>query len=105
MMDDQIGEKSVCGQLPPHPSVRVKKRCLRNLENHLEKIVVFYGVKLHEVATEDVSEASTSAWTTFQLISADPGKGLDIVEVAKRVQGIQGIVISLDEEGSNFIQK
>ncbi|XP_059622789.1 probable ribonuclease ZC3H12D [Phlebotomus argentipes] len=91
-MDDQ----SHGGQLPP-PSVRVKRKCMRNLENHLEKIVVFYGVKLLEAPAED----GEAPWVTLQVVPADAGSGIDIPEVTKRVQHyIESLCIAEAEDSS-----
>lgn len=95
MMDDQIGDKTQCVQIPPH-CVRVKRKCMRNL--NLEKIVVFYGVKLLEVPPEDTvadSASSTSTWINFQVVPVDAGSGLDVPEVTKRVQVSWGISLMI----------
>uniref|UniRef100_A0A1L8DY25 Putative ribonuclease n=1 Tax=Nyssomyia neivai TaxID=330878 RepID=A0A1L8DY25_9DIPT len=96
-MDDRVGEKN---ELPPN-CVRVRRKCLRNLENHFEKIVVFYGVKLVDAPQEDPPPECGAPWITLTVVPNDTGSGIDVPEVTKRVQHyIESLCVAEAEDSS-----
>uniref|UniRef100_A0A1B0CMP0 Uncharacterized protein n=1 Tax=Lutzomyia longipalpis TaxID=7200 RepID=A0A1B0CMP0_LUTLO len=84
-MDERVCEKSSYQIIPPN-CVRLRRKCMRNLENHFEKIVVFYGVKLVEAPHEDTASECGAPWVTLMVVPVDTGSGIDVPEVTKRVQ-------------------